>query len=228
MPDEPNEEQMAREELKFELGERAAWLQCMVNAVRHLDMIEPGTDKEMRKAAALLIEREETIKVLRQLCAEYGDNTWESTLYTADIIDKSLGRPIAQIVREKDRAETWLKKAHEVADGFLGKVSDTHIVDKICAIGWERDRLRQEVSELKQQLDLLNSTKERTIERQSNLHITISGIVGSGKSTLAVLISDYLSKEHGMDVDLHDDDIYPPQLQILRHAIKERCCTIVT
>ncbi len=39
--------------------------------------------------------------------------------------------------------EKWLKLGHEAADGFLDAPSQSHIVDKICILGHERDDLRE-------------------------------------------------------------------------------------
>jgi hypothetical protein len=47
---------------------------------------------EERTATSLLIEREEAITALRDICHEFGDNNWPNTLHLADIIEKHLGR----------------------------------------------------------------------------------------------------------------------------------------
>jgi hypothetical protein len=47
---------------------------------------------EERTATSLLIEREEAITALRDICEEFGDNNWPDTLHLADIIEKHLGR----------------------------------------------------------------------------------------------------------------------------------------
>ena len=121
-------------------GYRAACLLFVREALKHLDadeILSPG------RAVNWMVEREEAIQVLRRICNEYGDNEWEPTLHLADIIDKHLADRLNFDSRKHERIATWLKKAHEVADGFLDKPSESHIVDKICAIGWERDRLRK-------------------------------------------------------------------------------------
>jgi len=49
--------------------------------------------------------------------------------------------------REIAELRTWYDKGMEVANGFLDKPSESHIVDRICIIGWERDELRAKVKE---------------------------------------------------------------------------------
>lgn len=67
-------------------GYRAANLRVFRECLKHLkDM--PEADNER-----WVLEREEAIMVLRQLCATHGDNDWEPSLNLADIIDKHLAR----------------------------------------------------------------------------------------------------------------------------------------
>lgn len=44
------------------------------------------------KRAELILEREEAIIQLRNLCREFGDNDWDENLRLADVIEKHLGR----------------------------------------------------------------------------------------------------------------------------------------
>lgn len=38
------------------------------------------------------MEREETVKILRELCEEFGDNLWPDDLYLRDVIEKHLAK----------------------------------------------------------------------------------------------------------------------------------------
>jgi predicted secreted protein len=59
--------------------------------MRELD-VETEEEKLEKKVSQLIIEREEAINTLRDLCREHGDNDWSDDLHLADIIDKHLGR----------------------------------------------------------------------------------------------------------------------------------------
>lgn len=64
--------------------------------------------------------------------------------------------------------ETWLKAGHETADGFLDTPSQSHIVDKICIIGHERDELYAEVDRLQAVVRELRNEYE-PIDRPTDL-----------------------------------------------------------
>jgi hypothetical protein len=40
--------------------------------------------------SAWVLEREETVAKLREICEDHGDNEWENDLHLADVIDKHL------------------------------------------------------------------------------------------------------------------------------------------
>lgn len=42
-------------------------------------------------------ERQETIKSLRGLCKDFGDNDWPDDLHLADVIEKHLGKYLVDI-----------------------------------------------------------------------------------------------------------------------------------
>lgn len=44
----------------------------------------------------MIIEREQAIATLRELCAEHGDNDWDESLHLSDVIDKHLGRYLTE------------------------------------------------------------------------------------------------------------------------------------
>lgn len=66
-------------------GNQSAWADIGTIAMKHL-----GASKV--PYLELLIERENTISKLRELCAEFGDNDWEKDLYMPDIIEKHLAK----------------------------------------------------------------------------------------------------------------------------------------
>lgn len=63
---------------------------------------------------------------------------------------KKIVEAVDKLRKERDHLNKWLDKGMEVAQGFLDKPSDSHIVDRICIIGWERDNLRKEIERLKE------------------------------------------------------------------------------
>ena len=69
----------------YEAGRRATWLSVLSTALRELGHDAP-------EGAALAKERAETVAVLRQLCAEHGDNDWSDDLHLADVVEKHLAR----------------------------------------------------------------------------------------------------------------------------------------
>lgn len=77
------------EERGYDQGKRAALRQVLAHVFRELGLKD--ADSEGRSAAWVL-EREEAIARLREICAEHGDNDWDESLHLADIIEKHLGR----------------------------------------------------------------------------------------------------------------------------------------
>jgi len=75
-------EREAREDGYVE-GRRSAYRSLLRECLSNLSETE-------RSASAYAIERQETISVLRSLCAEHGDNDWPDNLYIPDIITKHL------------------------------------------------------------------------------------------------------------------------------------------
>ena len=70
-------------------GEKAVWRQLLGEAVRNL------SGEDMSKEY-LLKERVDVVALLRDLCAEFGDNDWEDNLHLRDVIDKHLARYLYQ------------------------------------------------------------------------------------------------------------------------------------
>lgn len=57
-----------------------------------LSMALSGLGRKDLKAEALVLERAETVALLRRVCAEHGDNDWSDDLHLADVIEKHLER----------------------------------------------------------------------------------------------------------------------------------------
>lgn len=87
---------MAIDEKSYIMGSRSTSIsmirQCLSNL--NYDITDPVT-----KIASLVLEREETIHMLRRVCEEFGDNNWEEDLHLADIIDKHLARHLYERIK---------------------------------------------------------------------------------------------------------------------------------
>lgn len=81
------ETQADRDERKWSEGYRAAWKGMLAESIRHLR--GEGVDLN---AAAMLLEREEALVTLRDVCGQFGDNDWPNNLHLSDIIEKHLAR----------------------------------------------------------------------------------------------------------------------------------------
>jgi hypothetical protein len=68
--------------------------------------------EEGRDRAGWLVERQQAIAALLEVCKEHGDTGWDESLNLADVIDKHLGRHL----RERSKLETrkpvgWIKRS---------------------------------------------------------------------------------------------------------------------
>jgi hypothetical protein len=80
---------MSPEQEKAYLEGQRALLRRQLSSI----LIELGySDSAQDAAAALILEREEAIAMLRQVCGEHGDNDWEDDLHLSDVIEKHLWR----------------------------------------------------------------------------------------------------------------------------------------
>ena len=70
-------------------GSRAAW-----TAMLQRCLIELGIDDPLAGNVRWVMEREQTIAALRDVCERHGDNDWDEHLHLADIIEKHLARHI--------------------------------------------------------------------------------------------------------------------------------------
>lgn len=72
------------DEKSYIQGQRSVYTTLLVIAKENLGY---STEKSIEYYIA---EREDTMRVLRALCEEFGDNDWEYDLYLPDIIEKHL------------------------------------------------------------------------------------------------------------------------------------------
>jgi len=66
-------------------GSRGVWINLLRQCVKELGVEDIEAEK-----AQWLIERQETLAMLRQVCEEHGDNDWSDNLHLSDVIDKHL------------------------------------------------------------------------------------------------------------------------------------------
>lgn len=76
-----------KEERAYIEGGRAVWLKMLREALVGL-----GHDSQESTETSWLLERQEAIAAMRQICGEHGDNDWPDDLSLADVIEKHLGR----------------------------------------------------------------------------------------------------------------------------------------
>ena len=74
-----------RDEKIYLEGQRSAWRAILSESIQHLDPSE-------KHYAALLEEREAALRVLRNLCEDFGDNDWTGDMELSHIIEKHLGK----------------------------------------------------------------------------------------------------------------------------------------
>ena len=73
----------------FVAGMRSVLVNMLANVPSELGY----SDTEATRAK-WIIEREETVAMLRRICGEHGDNDWTDDLHLADVIEKHLARYI--------------------------------------------------------------------------------------------------------------------------------------
>ena len=77
------------EELAYIRGRQSAWVTLLRQAC-----IELGPESKEANADRWRIERAETVRILRQVCACFGDNDWPDELHLGDVIEKHLWRAL--------------------------------------------------------------------------------------------------------------------------------------
>jgi hypothetical protein len=72
-------------------GSRRVWLMMLQQCLIHLGVDDPVTGRQR-----WLLERQETLAMLRQVCEQHGDQDWTDDLYIPDILEKHLWRHLGQ------------------------------------------------------------------------------------------------------------------------------------
>lgn len=75
------------EETAYVQGSRSAWRSMLGECLRQLGIDDPEAGK-----ARWMLEREDCIARLRDVCGTFGDNDWSEDLYLADVIEKHLAK----------------------------------------------------------------------------------------------------------------------------------------
>lgn len=75
------------QEQKYIQGGRAAWRQILQQSLLHL-----GYDDLETQRASWILEREDIIAQLRDVCDSFGDNDWDEKSHLGDVIEKHLGK----------------------------------------------------------------------------------------------------------------------------------------
>lgn len=94
------------EEEKFELGSRKAYESMLNVCIRAL-----GYTNEKYTVERLLLEREQIINALRNVCGNFGDNDWTEDLFVPDIIEKHLHDNLFDNEREVSKQENLIADA---------------------------------------------------------------------------------------------------------------------
>lgn len=90
MSDETDDDsQTERDEMNYVRGERSALTRMLAHVLGQL-----GVDATEAAHARWIIEREETVAKLREVCADFGDNDWPDNLHLGDAIEKHLARAL--------------------------------------------------------------------------------------------------------------------------------------
>ena len=84
---------MSHEQRSWQAGNRTAWTQMLQHCVAALG-------EEARTQASWLVEREEAIAALREVCARFGDNDWDERLGLAEVIQNHLARHLGAPANE--------------------------------------------------------------------------------------------------------------------------------
>jgi hypothetical protein len=78
------------EESAYIEGSRRAYITILQACLKHLGVHDPVAGQHR-----WILERQETLAMLRTICAEYGDLDWTDDLHLRDILDKHLYRYLA-------------------------------------------------------------------------------------------------------------------------------------
>ncbi len=84
-----DDDQAERDDERWSRGYRAALVAMLGDVLHRL-----GYDDVEAQRAKWIIEREQAVAKLREVCGDFGDNDWTNELHLADVIDKHLARYI--------------------------------------------------------------------------------------------------------------------------------------
>lgn len=92
-----------RQDHFYTQGKRATWIWLLNECLHHLGY-------EQYPQGRLVLEREETLAALRQVCAMHGDNDWPDERRLGEVVEKHLW-PHLEV-----QAALKAQQAHEVRD----------------------------------------------------------------------------------------------------------------
>ena len=87
----PPDDQADRDDAIWSRGYRAAMVGQLADVLHRL-----GYDDVEAQRARWIIEREQTVARLREVCRRFGDNDWSNDLHLGDVIDKHLAKYIEE------------------------------------------------------------------------------------------------------------------------------------
>ncbi len=92
-------------EKDYELGVRQTTINTILFCLKNL-----SNDDPLKISINTLIEREQAINILRQVCERFGDNNWDEDLHLADIIEKHLWRNLEN--NRKENSDSKIFNTH--------------------------------------------------------------------------------------------------------------------
>lgn len=96
------------DERSWQMGRKSAYTALLRQCLRELGADRDDPEQEL---AMRVVERQETVVALRELCEDFGDNDWPDELHLGDVIEKHLARPLYRNVStalEEVESEPWL------------------------------------------------------------------------------------------------------------------------
>ena len=104
---------------QIETRERFACLRCVNCGACGPEGADPRALWQVRKEdRGLILERRDTVKMLRNICESYGDNEWEDNLHLADVLEKHLWRWLEE--GEEDEQQDEITQEVEEVEGAGG------------------------------------------------------------------------------------------------------------
>ncbi len=81
----------------------------------------------------LELERKDVVRVLRDLCADFGDNDWPSNLHLGDALDKHLGDALYE--EQKERVAESNRRLAEARNAESRAAKPLTAVDRAACLG---------------------------------------------------------------------------------------------